>query len=458
MSLSSLLAIARTALEARQLELDVAGHNIANARTEGYTRQRPRVLPNTPLRLPGLGTLGTGVKIDGIDQARSRLLDAAYRSERAAQGRYQAREQGLAQIEAIFGEPSESGLAAKLDAFWNAWHDLANSPSDSAARWMVRTRGEQLAQGFNGLDRQLAQLAQDTAAEADQLVAQVNGALERLARLNAQIAAAEAGHRTAPDLRDERGRLLDQLASWLPVRALERSDGTVALLADEVLLVDGAMARQIRLTAQPGGRFQLSDQLSGTPLGLSGGRLAGLLDLAGTTIPALRARLDQLASVLVRQINTLHRSGVTPAGDRDQDFFDPVGLSAQTIRLAAPIQQSADRIAAGSSGAPGDGTLAQTVASLRDTALGELGGRRLGQFYTDLVAQVAAATAEARQSAESQDTLVAQLANQRSSISDVSLDEELVSLITSQQGYAAAARLIGVADEMMRELLRAVGS
>jgi flagellar hook-associated protein 1 FlgK len=93
---------------------------------------------------------------------------------------------------------------------------------------------------------------------------------------------------------------------------------------------------------------------------------------------------------------------------------------------------------------------------LRDTPLPLLGGLTAASFYTDVVTAVGAAVADAGRLADSQELLVSQLETQRSSVSGVSVDEELINLIAYQQAYVAATRVVSAADQMMQELLRMV--
>src|SRR5690606_16987561 len=132
----------------------VAAHNISNAGIEGYSRQRPLITTLDPLRLPW-GSLGTGVTVADVTRIREAHHDVAVRQELANAAGFGLRRDILFQVESIFGEPSENGLAATLDQFWSAWSDLANSPANLSAKAQVRQRGMQIADTFHRLDRQL---------------------------------------------------------------------------------------------------------------------------------------------------------------------------------------------------------------------------------------------------------------------------------------------------------------
>ena len=163
-----------------------------------------------------------------------------------------------------------------------------------------------------------------------------------------------------------------------------------------------------------------------------------------------------MVGALVTEVNTLHRGGRTLDGFPAGDFFDPTGLTAGDLGLSEGVARSAGNIAAGASGGAGDGSIALGIAGLRSAGSAALGGESLGEFYTGLVATVAVMVRGAEQSAVAQDAMLANVRAQRSSVSDVSTDEEMVMLIRQQQAYSAASRLVNVADEMMQDVLRMV--
>ncbi len=454
MSLSGLLNIARSALAASQRRLDVAGHNIANASTEGYTRQRVRLSASSVGLPSGLGQIGLGVEFDGIERVRSTLLDAAYRREAAALGQQTVLRDTLRHVDAVLGDLS-GGLASTLDAFWSAWSGLAVSPNDRVSRLAVQTRGQQVVAQIHGAHDRLAETSKFSQTDLRRTLDEINRDLTRLAQLNTQVASMGGGLES-PSLLDERDRVIDRLASMLPVTVLERKSGTVALLAGDAQLVDGGMAVQLALQANPGGGYALVDAASGRSVDPRNGRMQGLMELVNNTIPNLLAQLDDLTRSVVTEVNALHRTGLTVAGQPNLDFFDPFGVSAGSIALTPGVEVSADNIAAGTSGAPGDGALAQAISDLQHTPQSALGNRTPGTYYVDLLTAVGMAAANATQMAASHEVLASQAQSSRASVSGVSMDEELVGIISHQQAYSAAARLVTVADAMVQDLLRMV--
>lgn len=453
MSISSLLGIARSALSAQQRAVDVAGHNIANASTEGYTRQRLRLIPARPLRHPE-GFLGRGVRVDGVERARSEFLDATFRRESGALAQFSTLSQSLASVEDVLGEPSDFGLAASMDAFLSAWGDLSNNPLNGATRAVVRSQGRQLTDQFNRMSNRLDAIHGQTFESLRSDINDVNRMIVRIADLNRQIVTAGGGGGNAPDLLDERDLVLDKLAELLPVQIVENEAGSVRVFGGDALLVDGNFIRPLAVTSTNSGAVAITADL--LTLKTTSGRLAAHLDLLNSAISIVRDQLDTLAAAVVSEVNTLHNGGATLGGAPAGDFFSATGVTAGSIVLAIKIDQSADNIAAGTGSGPGDGSVALNMAALRDVTLSSLGGLTMGGFYTSVVATLGQEVREADGFARAQDALVANAKTRRASMSDVSIDEELVSIIMHQQAFAAAARLVAVADEMIREVLRMV--
>ncbi len=455
MSIASTLSIAKSALITHQRALDVTGHNIANAATPGYTRQRLEIVPHTPFRTP-LGTIGRGVTDLGVFAHRDVFLDGAVRRETAVSSGAATLRDQLARLEGVFGEPSETGLGATLDRFFNAWSDLANDPASGASRTAVQQAGNQLAGQFSTIADRIDSVDRDAREQVRGAVAEINSITQRIAELNRKIPSAGGPNKTAPDLEDERARLLDRLATLTDVRVLERPDGTVGVIAAGTLLVDGPITQQLETRGLPGGGLGVAVVGNAQPLKPQGGVIAGLVEVTERALPQVRAELDQLAAAMVAEINALHQSGTTAGGATGVSFFDPAGTTARTMALSAEVAGSAGEIVTGTSGLPGDTALALQLAGMRTTGLAGLGGRSPADFYVRLVTDSGARIQDAGMEAAAAGILANNAEAQRSGITGVSIDEEMVALIKHQQAFAAAARLVSVADEMLSEILRMV--
>ena len=451
MSLSSILSIARSALAMQQRSVDVTSHNIANASTEGYRRQRLELSAEEPLRTPQ-GTIGRGVSADGIQRARDTFLDASFRQESSLLGRFDTTRQLLGGVESIFDESGDSGLGAGLDALLGAFGDLANDPSSASARALVVQTAQALAGQFHASANRLAAIGSDVLQRMQGAVADVNAYGAQIADLNRQITAAAKGV-SAPDLEDRRDLLIDKLSQLIDVQVVEHPNHGVAVVAGGALLVDGAQHEELEVRNLAAGGYGLGVKTTGAPIRLSSGSLKGLSDLSSSALPAIQRQLDQFASAVATEVNAIHRTGTTTSGAGGGDFFDPAGMTAASLAVAAPIRQSVANLATGTSGAPGDGSVALRLAQLRTTPVSSTGGSTLGDFYGGIVTSVGALTQAAEQGATSQDAMVANVQSQRSSATEVSIDEEMVSLIKGQQAFQAASKIVNAADEMMQSIL-----
>ena len=465
----SILSIARSAIHAHQTAIQVTSHNVANAETPGYTRQRATLEQSYPVRTP-MAVLGSGVRVSDVGQIRDRLLDATYRHDASQSAGFGLRRDLLGQIEGVFNEPSDAGFAATLDRFWGAWSDLANAPTNATAREVVLQRGGQVAAALNGFSTRLAELTADTGLRLDESVRRLNGFATQVAELNGQIVALESGGSSANDLRDLRNTLLDGMAKLADVAVHERGDGSVAVTIQGQTLVDGTAAKALVHAGSPPA-VRVSFANDPDPIALVGGELGAMVEVLNVDVPGTRRQLDELATGLVQAVNAAHRAGWSPSADpvadgtvptapagwsgSGVDFFDPAGVSAASISLSATVKGDRGMVAAGAVyGGTGDNAVARELAALRDRGV-TVGGatRPLGTHYAETVHGIALATSGADGSATVFETLAAQAELRRQSVSGVSTDEELVALMRHQQAYVAATRLVTAADEMAQAIL-----
>lgn len=459
-SLSGILSVAKTGLLSHQLAMQVTGNNIANATTEGYSRQRAELVGATPLLMPE-GLLGTGVRVADITRARNELLDAGFRRETSLFNGFTVAGDALASVESVLAEPSELGLSGSLDAFWNAWSDLANDPTSSAARAVVVARGQQLVDHFNRTDASLDAIGSQLAQGLQTGVGEVNRLLGEIADVNGRVAAAMANGNSAPELADRRDALLDELSTFVSIDVTPRANGLVGVSINGMSVVEGTVRDTLSVSSTAGVWSVVNG--NGTTLDIPAGSVGGTLDVLTDDFSAIRSELDTLAQGLVERVNGVHASGTNPLGATGVNFFDdfgdPTTVTAQNLVLDAAVLASSDAVVAGSpsgGGAyqPGANDIALALAGLRDeTTGGILDGRSVNEAYRDLAAGVGLATASAREAAESRGVLMSSASVRRESVYGVATDEELIKVVQFQAGYSAAARLVSVVDEMYQTLL-----
>lgn len=368
MSIQS-LQVALRSLAAQQTATDVLNHNIANANTPGYSRQRVNFVASPPYMVSTMAQgiskhqVGGGVEVASIERLHDMFVDAQLRAETRSLAEAEVRQATYDKLQIIFREPSDSSLAADLDRFWGAWHDLSGNPGDRAAQAAVLEQGLQVAGLFNQSYRQVAAARDDMATLASLKVTEANSIAQQLAALNSQIQRAQLTGARANDLLDRRDLLLDQLSGLLAVRAVFNKDETVALFVDGQELVNGPSTRALKSSVDASFVLRLEWADKPGDVNPGGGSLSGALTSANTALPGRLAQLNTLAAQLRDEVNAIHTTGFKLNGSAGGPFF--AGSGAGDLRVDTAIQADVGAIAAaGQPGAPGDNAVALAIAQL----------------------------------------------------------------------------------------------
>lgn len=230
--------IVKRGMQSHQTALHVLSHNISNANTDGYSVQRANFKTTEPFGMPSLttaaepGQLGTGVQISSITRSRDQFLDFQIRKEMSTLNKYGSREEFLSEIETIFMEPSDTGLATNMTQFWDSWHQLSTKPEpDSTARTLVAQNADSLANAIKHNYEQLKNMEVNAADIMKQQSFDVNSVLNQISDLNKQIKAVVIGGQTPNDLMDRRDILLDQLSERFNFDTEETNFGGIKITA-----------------------------------------------------------------------------------------------------------------------------------------------------------------------------------------------------------------------------------
>jgi flagellar hook-associated protein 1 len=477
--ISQVLEIARRALLTQQYQMNVTGHNIANASTPGYSRQRAHLVTTSPTESAG-GLLGTGVMVSSVDRLRNRFIDTQIRSSNDATGQAGQEYQVLSQIEATFNEISGSGLSDTLSTFFSSWQALTSHPEDSVTRNTLLLAGENVTNTFHRLNTDMNTLRSSLREEIQSKLDRINTLTSEISSLNVQLTSAAVTGMNTGDMRDTLGVKLDELSGLANISVNEAANGTVSVMVGSVLIADSGSSYNLSLAAGTSATISGTsfDQLkvvtdSGASSGLTGGETGGLLKSYNTSIPDSIGRLDRLAEALVSEVNKFHSAGygLQQPPQTGINFFS--GNSSGTIAIdltdtstgaVAGSNPSLANIAASSiAGVAGNNDVALQIASSFDRkslttsgGAGLLGGMSLSAYYNQTVTKLGSAINSADTVMQSQEQVLAQLAAQRDSVSGVSLDEEMTNMIKFQRAFDAAAKLVGTADEMFQTLLNMV--
>jgi len=418
-------------LLAEQTALDTTGNNIANADTEGYSRQTALLEPNTPLSIPAISghtgegaQLGTGVTVATITRIRNVYLDAQYRTQNTSLSAAKTQAETLVLAQTAFNEPSSAGIATQLSNFWTAWNELAKSPNNEAAQQGVISAGTQLTSAFNELSAQLETISSQATEQYNSLTGpsgEVEGDANQLAQLNGQIKLAEEAGQPPNDMLDRRDLLLDKLSGMASVTVTELPDHTDTVTFGDAAkpLVEGTTVNWPQTLTEA-----------------AGGQLGALLNLTGPKgqLTALRTSLDEVASTLASSVNN-HLA---------KQFFS--GETAATLAVA--VVEPSEVQASGSKSAGGN-EVALEIAALR--------GGEAEQSYGALVEKVGSDVRSAKDDQTTLQSTLTAIGDLRQGVSGVSLDEEMTNLITFQRGYQASARTLTAMDSMLETLIEHTG-
>ncbi len=312
MSLNGALQVGRTALAVSQAALQVAGNNMANATTAGYHRQTVHFTPARPQQITGNQYIGQGVQLYSIHREIDTALQSRYRDAISQHNRAQVDQQFLTAIEVLQNELTENDISSLLSTFFNSFSELANIPEDHAIRAVVIQEGVSLAGRISDLRHDYNVVIDDIDRSLGLSVEGINDILDQIADANLQIAQTESGQGEASSLRDQRDLLIDELAQYMEVTAIEQQNGAVDVLVGSTPIVLGTVSRGVELrTESVGDEVEVSIRVAadGTHLSINAGSIGGLLRQREDTVqPALDA-LDTFASQLIFEVNRLHTQG-----------------------------------------------------------------------------------------------------------------------------------------------------
>ena len=303
MSLTSAMQIGRSALNASQLAIQVAGNNLANAATPGYSRQTGDFVPVAGDRSTPGGAIGQGVAVRSIRRQIDEALQARLMGSNSDRAAAQTQHNILSQVEAALGELGDHDLSGELSAFFRSWSERANQTRSSAA---VVQQGDKLAQFIRRLRGDLQNQQTQIDDQLGAAVGRANELLSQIADLNQSISAAEGGGRPANPLRDARDTALTQLAEMMDITVIDRGLGGVDVLVGSAPILQGSRLRELELRRRTDGRetslsvsVRATASQEGIDLSPSGGQIAALLGGRQTAIRGTIATLDTLSSRLI---------------------------------------------------------------------------------------------------------------------------------------------------------------
>ena len=356
-SINSVLDIAKEALLAHQLSIQVAANNVANVDTPGYSRQ-VLTLAGRAASPSAVGQVGNGVLPESILRQFDQFMAQRLVGQQSTQSNAEAQQDAMQVVEALFNETSGQGLNDLMTKFWQSWQSLANNPENLSAKQSVVQTGQLLQDHLGQVYTQIVDTRNNLGVQLDSAVSEINSLTQKIAGLNVQITTSESPGRTANDLRDQRDSLVKDLAGFLDITYFENkgSGAYSILLTDGHPLVDATEANRIALAS---GQLQWINQTSsGQDIRLDigagaevGGKVGGWLevynDLVSDNPDNIMGQLDSFATSLIQEVNQLHAQGVGSTAFSTTLTGSSVAENAAVLTTTVDATQATTDIAAG---------------------------------------------------------------------------------------------------------------
>jgi flagellar hook-associated protein 1 FlgK len=333
---SDVLGVSVSGLLASQRALSTTSHNIANASTPGYSRQRVVMEPRQP-QIYGNGAVGTGVKVSNINRIYDEFLVSEVRDSTTKNKYLDTAHNFTTQVDNMLADP-EAGLSPAISGFFDAVNGLANDPSSTASRQVLLSAGKNLSDRFGFLNDRFESLRQATNKDIDSTVGDINETAKAIADINkAIVRASEIATKPANDLLDQRDLLVQKLAEKINVRVTVQEDGRMnVFVGNGQTLVVGDVANKIE--AVPNEHDPTKKEIVFVGTGgrsvitqfLTGGELGGIAKFRKDVLDPAQNELGRIAIGIATTFNKQHHLGMDLNNRLGGDFFTEVDKTSAT--------------------------------------------------------------------------------------------------------------------------------
>jgi flagellar hook-associated protein 1 FlgK len=323
-----LLSTAVSGLQAFQRSISVAGHNISNANTEGYTRQRVE-LGTRPPSFSGQGYIGNGVQIEAVERLFNQFAVDRLRDTSSSTSQYETLFQFSERVTNILGD-ADAGLSAGLESFFDAVQTVADDPASIPGRQLLLAESGSLVARFHNLDSQLHSIAAEIDGNLGNIVNEINGLSAAIADANRSVAAAinQGSGATPNDLLDKRDQMVNRLSELVSVRTVEQDDGALnVFIGSGQSLVTGFLASPLQTVQNDfdSSRTEIAIASSGSTAvisnNLTGGKLGAILGFRDQVLSPAQNSLGRIAVSLASEFNRQHTLGMDLDGAPGLDYF-----------------------------------------------------------------------------------------------------------------------------------------
>ncbi len=480
-----LLNIGKSGLFTAKQSMSTTSHNIANANTDGFSRQEVRTETAIPVGEGGY-VIGRGVEVQSIRRSHDELVEKKLNNSITGHKFNEERITQLGQVEEIFNEINSEGMNKILNRFFNSMRELSNQPENETIRNVVRENAKIVVADFHRIQENLDQVRAGVNRKVNLAVEEVNGLTKTIAKLNKEINIQEVSDGMANDLRDQRDRALRTLAEFFPIQSYSDSEGQFVVSIEGVgSIVAGGLAQELAVGASvqegsssvdKGNAEIFFASRPGIPFTdkLKNGVLGAAVKTRNEELNTLEKQLDDLAYGLVLATNAIHRRGfanhqvptdsqgnpVPNAASKQVtgiNFFkEPLDLkrAAEYIDLSDEIKEDANNIATAlEANKPGDNRVAIAISKLQHEKVLGGGTTTFEEQYLKSVGSIGLQAGKSKIDGEQSAGILAQAKSFKERLAGVSLDEEAANMVRYQNAYEASAKVIRASDEMFKAVI-----
>lgn len=413
--LLSTLNTAKSGMNVSQVAIQTTSHNISNINTPGYSRQRVNQSASSPYSMPGknsnfgAGQIGTGAQIDDVTRIRNSFYDYQYRSESHQYGSTSVKYEYFKNIEGIFNEPSDTAISSSLNSFFNSWSELSKDPQSSGVKSVVIENGKYLSNSINSAFKRLESLEEGLDKQSEYIIDEVNSMLSQLDKLEKNIKIIQGSGKSPNDFLDQRDQLLDNLSFKLNIN-------------------DKDVKATLKKAYDANGKVTLDD-LTKSGVKISG-ELEGTLSMK-KEINKYKDGLKQLANTITSNVNKAAGQEIFKAKDGEL-----ISINPEMLQEPEKINVTAD--------------IALKVYELKSEKV-NINGKdmTINTFYNSMIQDLGQSSAAVIRDESNQSKLLENIDSSRSSVSGVSLDEEMISLVQLQHTYSANAKVMSTIDSLL---------
>lgn len=449
MGLFGVLGIARDGLSAQSAALTNAGQNVANVNTPGYVK-RTTVLETS--------STGGGVRVASVQRNFDRFAFAHTVTEQGKFGAATTRSNALTEMETIMA-PSSNSIGDQATRFVQSWSALAASPTDPSQRADVLAKAENLSNTIATTAERLESQGEQLLGRAQVTVKELNGKLDRIAKLNEQIATAVGSGGDSGALRDQRDVLLRDVGDRIGGKAVEDATGKVTVFAAGAVLVEGTNAAPLSMDLDNDGamRFYVHGAAKTEVTSrIDTGSLGGLREARDVDLAKTKSNLDSYAHDVANAFNAVHSTGYGTDGGTGRNLFAaPTGVAgaAKAMRVDPAVHGQPSRVAAADAAGslPGGNKIAQAMSDLADKTA--FGGSTLVDRFVGLATDVGFRKAAADSELQLRTDTLGAAESMSESANGISLDEEMVDITRYQRAFEASTKVLRTVDELLQGLM-----